>query len=217
MTDQHLRNATDSVLSSWSRSVVAGYYGISSIYSATAAANMKPEEDVSKILLHCRDEGCRISKDSLDAFYYEGESEGQAGSVSKAYSPALVRTAAFVFDTLSSLDIKQSDVLLFAMVAKRVFDNHYIIDNPDLFLEEVRYADSEAKVTSMHAYSDTRSKKALPAHYYFEWATKNWGVLRKKRIDQLWNDKVAKNPARFGLKPKTQTATVLPASSQPTA
>ena len=217
MTDQHLRNATDSSCSSWSRQIVRTYSGIRYIYSEAATANMKPEEDVSKILMHCRDEGCRISKDSLDAFYYEGEKEGQSGSVAKSYSPAVVRTAMAVFDTLNGLDLKQSDVLLFAMVAKRVYENKYRIINYDLFREEIRNADCEEKVASMAAYSKTRSRKAIPAHYYFEWATKNWGQMRQKRINQLWDDKIAKNPGRFGLEPLTQTATLTPAASHATA
>ena len=198
LTRQHLRMATDSVMSRWIRDEAVFYDALLSRYQAKSTAECKPHENMSKIFLHCESESGSVSIGALDNLYYRGLKEGQSGCMSNAYAIGTIGMAQEIYKILDSLEVMQSETMLFTLVVKRVVENLYEIVDTDCFKQSIKTLDSRLNDTSYGEFDRTRKRQKKKEDYYFHWKTQNWNQSRVKRAGALW-DEIMKHPAAYSL------------------
>ena len=198
LTKQHLRMATDSVMSRWIRDQAANYDEILSRYQDKSVAQCKPHENMSKIFLHCESESADVGAGSLNNLYRQGLKEGQSGDMSRAYPIGIIKMAHGVYEILENLETKQCETMLFTLVVKRLVENSYRITDHDAFRTSIKGLDARLRDNSYGDYDKKRRGKRNENDFYFHWKTQNWNPSRAKRAGALWTE-IMKHPAAYSV------------------
>ena len=211
-TPQHLRNTYATPISKETRDLRGKLRSsvVETFYPTAHIAAMKPEEDISKIYIHCDKRRNSVKRGDLDNLYRLGESAGVTGKLDSVYNITTWNTTCellseleFVVSNAKPKEVKKNSLLLYTLVLQKVVEHGLHVIDADKFVKELSKLDKDLVDRSRGAQQidlkdPNKPWAGLPSSYYYEWHRLNWSEHRYSRQDRLWRTINRKQEA-FGL------------------
>ena len=197
LTEQQIRNATQTPFASWIRQVCNNHRpALEKIFPKSSFQKMKPHEFVSKLFMHVESKTCNVGKKSLDDYYEKGVGDKFENNYS---IPALKKTESilnsltFLVDSKVQEKLGDNHLLSLVLVLDKLHDDRgFNIEDfvADEFLRSVREADITLVLESeeQKVLDRKKSKEKPESSYYHEKKRLNWATpVRKDRQEMLYN------------------------------
>jgi hypothetical protein len=130
LSNQHKRNAIQTMMSSWTREQTKNKFELMNSVFGKTIHQMDPEEFISKLYLHCLDSSNDVGQGALNRLYESG--------VGKKWDEAYCNNARIlteeILDNLTTINkitkLKKGEMLLFSLVIQKIIENrNQIIDD----------------------------------------------------------------------------------------
>ena len=204
-TAQQMRNAIQTPIAAWTRSMASNYKDLWS-YVYTSSSRMQAHELVTKTYTHIDNTSNGVKREKLDALYIKGEGET---SFSAAYSTYVRDATEQVVQKLKQVvtsKAKEKEVIPLILVLCKVVEEGLQVDDPAKFRQQVVNTDESLSDASHFAYGAAKqqaakqqSEEPKESDYYFKQCNSNWGnPSRARRQATLWAE-ISADLAKHGL------------------
>jgi hypothetical protein len=189
LSNQHKRNAIQTMMSSWTREQTKNKFELMNSVFGKTIHQMDPEEFISKLYLHCLDSSNDVGQGALNRLYESG--------VGKKWDEAYCNNARIlteeILDNLTTINkitkLKKGEMLLFSLVIQKIIENrNQIIDDKKFVKALLKLENILEKQSRTQEASDREDGKENPiTSYYFEQVRLNWNqAYRSKRQETIW-------------------------------
>ena len=202
LSNQHKRNAIQTPMSKWAREMAKNHLELmKSLVGEKSFPQMKPEEFISKLYLHCDDEKSDVGDGALNKLYKKGEGKIWRECYSTQSREICEKTLEIMSSINGTKKIPSTKQVCFSLICSNLSISDYLVEDEKMFVEQVIILDNrlEDESRASHVQDKSDDPEVTTSKYYFEQMRLNWNhQYRSTRLNTIWNE-IVSDPSKYGL------------------